>query len=335
MITEINYMPDIAADALAALDNKRQPRGTSSNRASALDDPCERRLVYYRTISDKQGLVPTGLQGIFETGNELEPVIERILSEIGHNANPRWRIIQSQSELIDNFLRRYNITGHIDGLLQVFADGDWITVAVVDIKTCSPNVWDRLDDYESLDLYPWTRKWRGQLMIYALGKNVTKCLILAVNKQNLYEVKPIWFDLNMEYAEQLVKKAESVNKHVDAGTLPDKINIPSECARCSFAHICLPDLVSTGNLELLTNDEIAELLGRREELKESKAEYDSIERRLKGMLIEGQDIICGDFIIQWSKISRKAYSVEAGTYWKKTVTCTKPGEQVQEETAVA
>ena len=321
-------MTQIITDSVhAILEPKRKRWPVHSNRASALDDPCARRLVYYRTQHDKARQVPIYLQGIFETGNTLEPIIQRILSEAGMAAKPQWRIIGEQMEVQDEFFKKHNITGHIDGLLQFhMPDTAWKTESVCDIKTCSANIFPRLNCYDDLALYPWTRKWRGQLYLYALGLNIDKCLLVLVNKQNLYEIKSIEFELDYEYAERLVKKAETINYHVRSKTLPEKINQPETCGQCEFAHICLPDLEINEGMELSDSVELAELLKERADCQPFKRQFDAIEKRLKGILKPGQDTICGDYLILWKQI-KKVMAAKPRTeieYWQKKVLPTKP-----------
>jgi hypothetical protein len=92
-MTDIN----IVGDVTKLCESKIEVWPCNSNRASMIDDPCLRKLVYYRTRWDKQVPTGTGLQGIFETGKELEPVIERILSEAAAASNPKWRIAMGHS----------------------------------------------------------------------------------------------------------------------------------------------------------------------------------------------------------------------------------------------
>jgi len=327
-------LPDISNDSFNYLKTKSKVWPCHTNRASQLDDPCERRLVYMRTAW--QNAKPAGpyLQGIFETGKEVEPLIEKILSELGRSASPRWRIVGAQSEIDSRMQKTHQITGHIDGLMQVENEEDgWDTACVCDIKTCSDHVFNSINGYDDLVRYPWTKKYRGQLFLYALGLEVEKCCIIFVNKQNLYNIKPIYFDLDYGYGEDLLQKAERVNAHVDAGTLPDKINSPEDCSRCAYAHMCLPDLIATGNLQLFNNEEIEELLNQRDEVQEAKKQFDAIERQLKKKLIEGQDILCGEFIVQWKEVIKKAYEVAASKYWKKTVISVNPDEAKEVESA--
>ncbi len=268
---------------------------------------------------------------MFETGNTLEPVIERILAEIGRAAEPAWRIVQQQSPVVDDFLSRYQITGHIDGILQQPDERfknrvEWVNYAVPDIKTCNPYIWEQLNTYDDLARYPWTRKWRGQLMIYALGNNLDKCMLILVNKTNLYQIKPIEFDLDYEYTENLLRRAEQVNAFVKAGTnLPAQHVDMTECSRCQFAHICNPPLESTGNLELRDDKELEDLLEERNTLTGSATRYKQIEKQLEQRLVKGQKIICGDFVVLWTRSDRKmsAQPERVSEVYKKKILYTK------------
>ena len=345
-------LPDMKIDTERILEKKRSSWPCNSNRASMLDDNCLRRLVYWRTCWDQAKPTDLGLQGVFETGKELEPVIERILGEIGRAAEPRWRIVARQTRVSDDLLKAHNITGTCDGIMQiwmpnertctcdaesvcglhVFEDDppeydaakvwhDYVSVAAVDIKTCSPHVWEQLHDYESLSRYPWTRKWRGQLMIYALGLNLERCCLICVNKTNLYQIKLIEFPLDMEYADGLIKRADDVELYVANEELPDRINQPDECSRCAFVHICNPELQSTGNMELVDNPQLEEVLAELVDLKPAKQAYDAADRKMKAFLPRGQECICGEYMVTWKQSVRNLQAQEARSVeaWAKTI----------------
>lgn len=324
MVTE--YQPNIEQD-LTGLLTERSKVDMQTNRASAIGDPCLRRLVYMRTQGSKAKDTGIGMQGVFQTGTDLEAIVTPMLNRAGNLANPRWRISQNQTAIQDSFLKKYNISGSIDGIFEVEIDGHWQKVALPDIKTCSSHVFASLSDFDSLSRYSWMKKYPAQLYVYALGMNLEKCVLIFVNKQNIYEVKTIWFPLDYQYAESLLQKAELINKHVATNTLPEKINQPDECSRCAFAHICMPELQSTGNLELCNNEEVEELLNERAALAESKKKFDAVERQLEKYLVKGQDIICGDYIVQWQKRQKKAFTVAASEFFVKEIICTKQAEK--------
>lgn len=314
---------DITAGLKQLLGSRKKLYPQHVNRISALDDPCLRRLYYMRHDWREATPIDDGLQGIFETGTILEPVIERIVLEVGMASNPRWRIVGSQTPTDDSLLKKYQISGTIDGFLQVEIDGKWVTLGVVDIKTMSPNIFPAINDYRSLNRYPWTRRYRGQLMLYALAHNLDRCFILLVNKTNLYSMKIIDFPLDMEYCERLLNKAQAVNEAIETETPPDGINDPDECPRCRFYSFCHPDLTTGGNLIVSDNEDFEAVLERLAELKPTAKEYADLEKTRDSMLVQGQDVACGRWIITWKKViaeykAREARNVEQ---WRKKIFC--------------
>jgi CRISPR/Cas system-associated exonuclease Cas4 (RecB family) len=299
----------------------KKPWPCHVNRISQLDDPCLRRLYYYRTAWDKQPERDDGLQGIFETGNKLEPVIANIISEAGQVAEPPFRIVGSQTATRDDLLESHKISGRIDGFWQTKEDGEWETQGVVDIKTSSPNVFAGLDGYESLSKYSWTRKYRGQLMLYALAHNLSRCILLFVNKSNLFQMKIIEFDLDFDYAENLLQKAKVINEAVDSKTPPSKINDPEDCPSCPFNSICMPDYTSKGNLKIEDNEELETVLTRLEELDPVLKEIKGLEKRREQMLTKGMDIAIGKFLVLWKEITATRKPSKGGqySYWRKKI----------------
>jgi len=312
-------MLDIQPGLDAYLEGKRKLYPQHVNRVSSLDDPCLRRLYYRRAAWDKAAPHPTSLLGVFETGTVLEPVIERIVSEVGMASNPPWRIVGSQMPTNDAFLQKYEISGSIDGFLQIYTSGvndittlSWKTLGVVDIKTMSGNIYPRLNTYEDLAFYPWTRAYRGQLMTYAFAHNLEDCFILAVNKQNLYEMKLIHFPIDMAYLEGLLQKAATVNAAIEAGEPPDGANDHSACDRCQWLSYCLPDLEPTPGLKFVDNAELEDVLDRMAELEGEMEDYKRLEKRRDEMLTKGQDMSIGRWLITWKQSRNGA--------WRKTIT---------------
>lgn len=312
---------DISQGLHSLLQRKKKTYPCHVNRISALDDPCERKLYYKRTAWDQAAPISDGLQGVFETGSTLEPVIERIVSEVGQADDPPWRIVGSQTPTNDDLLTKYKISGSIDGFLQVKDDDKWDTWGVIDIKTCSPNVYPQIHDYNSLARYPWTRKYRGQLMLYALAHNLDGCYILFVNKANLYQMKLIDFEVDMGYCDDLLAKAEHVNMAVDLGQPPDGINDPDQCPRCEFYSYCCPDISTGGNMKFCEDGELEEILERMDELSETVAEYKELAKARDSILVKGQDMACGHWLITWQKVevNRQAQPAKTTTQWRKKV----------------
>lgn len=316
---------DIESGLHEVLERKKQTFPQHVNRISALDDPCLRRLYFMRAAWDKATPIDDSLQGVFETGNVLEPAIERIVSEIGLASDPPWRIVGSQIPTNDKLLKEYQISGTIDGFLQV-ENGQWQTQGVVDIKTSSPNIYPQLVDYESLSRYPWTRKYRGQLMLYSLAHNLEMCYILFVNKSNLFQMKLISFPVDMTYCDGLLERARLVNVAIENSNPPKAINDPDECPKCRWFSHCAPDITTGGNLEVIDNAELQAVLDRMGDLQEASDKYNKLKKARDKMLIKGKDVACGPWLVQWKKIDKhfKAQPAKDAferSEWRKTITC--------------
>ncbi|HOM62181.1 MAG TPA: hypothetical protein PLP49_12190 [Anaerohalosphaeraceae bacterium] len=306
------------------------------NRISALDDPCLRRLYYMRAAWDKAAETSDYIQGIFETGKKLESVILQMVAEIGPLSDPPWRIIGTSMPTRDNLLEDYQIRGTVDGFLQIQKDGEWETVGVIDIKTMDPHVWQQVKTYEDLDRYSWTRKYRGQLMLYSLAYNFERCFLLAVNKNNLSQTSLIQFPVDMEYCDRLLAKASNVNEHVARGVPPEGINDPDECPKCRFFSYCCPTFSTGGNLEICDDEELESILNRIEELEPAAEEYDELKKQLDAKLVKGKDIICGKWMVLWKPIEKhfKPQPAKDGftrTEWRKSILNT---EQKKEKVEV-
>ena len=291
------------------------------NRISGLDDPCERRLFYCRTAWDKTAPIDDGFAGILRTGTELEPLIERIVSAAGEAGKPRFRIIGANMPTTDELLKKYQIQGHIDGILEYELDGQWYKQGVIDKKTAHPSIFAGLSDYDSLVKYPWTKKYRGQLMLYALGNNLERCFLLFVNKSNLYQMKLIEFPLDMEYAEGLLQKADRINKAIESKIPPLKLNDPDECPKCQFAHICMPEYSAGGELQISDDKELEAVLLRLQELSPAEKEISDLEKARDVLLTKGTDTICGQFMVTWKKIEGHRKPSAGGSYeqWRKKI----------------
>lgn len=295
---------DLESGLHELLQSKKKQYPQHVNRISALDEPCLRKLYYSRHDWDKASEIDDGLQGIFETGNTLEPMIERIASEVGQLATPKFRIVGTQTPTRDSLFEKYQISGTIDGFLQVYNGDNWETLGVCDIKTASPNVYPAMNDYESLARYSWTRKYRGQLMLYALAHNLERCFILFVNKSNLFQMKFVEFNVDMGYCDQLLDKAAVVNKAIKLESPPAGIDDLDHCPNCPYYSFCSPSLSTGGNLEIIQNDELEAILERMDELEETNKEYKDLAKIRDELLAKGKDVAVGKWLVTWKTITK-------------------------------
>lgn len=311
----------------------RSPRQIhKSNWASELGHPCLRSLYYGRTEGDKGKEFSIYTQGIFHTGNVVEREFYKLFADVGEQMEPKMRIVGAQVAVKDNCMDKLNISGVSDGLLQFDSGtGKFVSIARVDIKSSNPNIYQQLNTMEDLSRYPWTAKYVAQASIYSFADNLDMACIILVNKTNIADFKIIMWKLDFAFIESLLNKAEMVNLAVDCNEPPNKINRPDTCGRCDYAHICMPDLQMGTETKLLDDEETLELLERRTELAPYRKEYEQIEKRLEKMLIKGQDIICGKFVISWTPFTKKGFTVAETSGWKKKIVNTKADEESDDE----
>jgi hypothetical protein len=299
-----DMVPDILMDVQRSLHAEAKLIPHQSNWASTLMDPCERRLVYQRAEWDKAEPPQPRLQGIFETGKRLEKLVLNILNEIGASSHPVWELLQPASRAKDNLLTQYQIGGIPDCFLRIVPKGGRPRLlGPVEIKTMDPNTFRRVQTVADMTHQSWTQRYIGQLTLYELAANFDRGWFLLVNKANLYEYR--WMELPLDYclAESLLQKASRVNAHIQQGSLPAKLNDPAECGRCPFACLCCPDHKTGGNLTVIANPQLEEVLDRLEELEETRQEIGTLERQRDKILenCKGQDVVSGRWMITWTK----------------------------------
>lgn len=316
-------IPNIIADVEKILLQEAKVLPHKSNWASVLSDKCLRRLVYYRTNWDAQLPPDARLQGIFNTGKKLERVVRNIINEIGREAKPQWELIDTGVKLNDVFLSEHDIGGEPDTFLKIWgSNGEKPKiVGPVELKGFDSNLFKQVHTIEDFKKYAWMLKYLGQLQIYEIGSNFEIGWFLIFNKSNLWEYRIIEYPLDYAFVEKLVKASDEVNRHVKAKTLPDKINDPDECPKCPFASICNPEYSTGGNLQISDDVELEGILNRLKELEPTKEEIDDLEKVRDNILIKGQDIAIGKWVILWKKVVKnmKATEAKAIEYWQKKI----------------
>lgn len=296
-------IPDIQDALQIAVSSRKSVYPNHVNRISELDHDCKRYLYYSRTAWDKSAPPSDYLQGVFETGKVLETVIvSNYNTEIGPKTIPPTRIVGTQTTTHrDKLLEDYKISGTIDGFLQSCEHDVWKTIAVIDIKTCSPNTYRTLNVLADLTRYPWTKKYCGQVTLYALGTDIPHCAILLVNKANIWDMHTIDWPLDLGFAEELLQKAKVINEAVEAQKPPEKINRPDLCEGCRFEAHCMPELTIGKDVRHVEDPTLIGMIDRMLELKEFKSEHDRLNKQINSMLIQGQDIFAGKYLIKWSQ----------------------------------
>ena len=338
----------IVEKILEAKQRKIRQYPVNANRASELGHSCLRYLVLNRTRWQEKALHDARLQMIFDMGRMVEDAVQQDLREAGIG------IIEQQRAFS---WAKYQITGSIDmklaldeGLVKTYCENgnlpqeikdnlmaqllwrvnDRATAVVpAEIKSAAPHPFESINTIEDMrhHKYAYMRRYPAQLTLYMLMDNKDIGLFLFKNKST-GELKEIWMKLDYEFAESLVKKAETINKHVAEGTLPDPMEYDDRvCPDCAFTHICMPDRIGT-EVAVDNSEELLDLVGRYWTLKPGAKEYDEVNDRIN-KLVEGKHkLLVGDYFIEGKWIERASYQVPAdvkepykviGKSWRKNI----------------
>jgi hypothetical protein len=290
----------------------------NSNRASEIGHPCIRYLVYKRTHGDQQLLYDETLQAIFDDGHIHEERVAQDFKDAGY------QIIEQQRSFD---WKEYQITGHLD--FKVVLNGtnggppEKAISVPVECKSMSPFVYAKLNTIEDFfeHKYAHVKKIPGQILTYLLCDNKDQGVLALKPKSSMggYPLKLIQINLweHTDYAESLLKKAETINEHVAKKALPDRIDYDENvCDSCAFRHICLTGALHKEPEIENDNSELIKLLEEREQLKDAHKRYEKVHGDVKKLCKDRPKILAGDFLIEGGQVHRDGYSVPASDYWK-------------------
>ena len=286
----------IVEKVLEAKANKIKQWPVNANRASELGHECLRYLVLLRTRWQEKTLHDARLQMIFDMGRMVEDLVCQDLRDAG------FTIVEQQRPFS---WAEYQITGAIDFKLAL--DGG---VYPTEVKSAAPHPFASINCVADMirHKYHYMRKYPAQLTLYLLMDGKEEGIFLFKNKST-GELKEIWLDLDYDFAESLVQKAELINKHVAEGTLPEPMEYNEDiCGSCGFVHICLPDRIGK-EVEVSDDGELLELVTRYFELKPGAKEYDEVNDRITKLVQGREKILVGDYFIEGKWIDRKVYKV--------------------------
>lgn len=287
-------------DEMTARKIKTSPH--NSNRASECGHPCIRFLVLSRTSQGLKSLHDVGLQRIFDEGHLHEAAVLQELRDAGYT------LVEQQRHLE---WREFQLTGSIDAKIAI--NGDRIPL---EIKSCSPNIFPGIKDMAPEEMlhskHQWIRKYPAQLLIYMLLCEEKIGLMLFKNKgtgekcQKVFELT----DSNLEYAESILKKLESVNAHIKAGTEPPAAFI-DDCKSCGFCKTaCFPGRDYGPGIDMLEDPELEVKLSRRAELEAAAKEFEALDKEIKEGF-RGRTAVIGDWMIESKEHERKSPDIPA------------------------
>ena len=315
----------IVEKILEAKERKIKQWPVNANRASELGHECLRYLVLNRTRWQEKTIHDARLQMVFDMGHLVEDAVQQDLREAG------FTIVEQQRPFS---WAKYQITGSID--CKIAVDGQ---AYPMEIKSAAPHSFASINSVEDMrrHKYHYMRKYPAQLTLYMMMDGKEEGLFLFKNKST-GELKEIWMDLDYDFAESLVKKAETINQHVAEGTLPEPMEYNEDiCSDCAFAHICLPDRIGK-EVEVTDDGELLELVTRYMTLKPGAKEFDEVNDRISKLVQGREKILVGDYFIEGKWIERKVYRVpddvkakyaDTSQSWQKKII---PIESGKEET---
>lgn len=266
---------------------------------------CTRRMFYDVTVPDQ--VVPFDAETLarFQRGEDRERDLLITMSHIGHAQRPGFAIVAQQFPVaLDGRRRRQVIRGYIDGLLR--PEGDHRGGIPLEVKTWSTNIVERLSSFDDVIENPWTQSGAYQLLAYLLGHNVPFGY-LVLDRSGIPKLVVVELtDVNLQRMETFLARAEAVLDHVEAGTVPDFIDDPAECARCPyFGTACHPPLAAQAT-QVLTDPDLEATLERWWALREAGREWRGLDDQVKQQLRGVESGVAGHFAIsgRWGKQTR-------------------------------
>lgn len=247
-------------------------RDAGSNRASELGHPCLRYLVYLRTHGHRRKRYGRRLQALFERGKENERNTKTILAQLGFNF---WG--GDQVSWPDN---AHEIGGKVDAIYPRGSEA-----VVPELKRVNDNTFNRINTFEDFAADPdaYFFKWYCQLIIYIFlaqqGQLVVDYGLMILTSASDGWIKALPTPMNWDLAELLVDKADSVNAHMRAGTVPDYCARRSVCKKCAFfGDICTPPQDFGEGIDVVSEPWAVERFERLSRLAQNGQEYVALDK---------------------------------------------------------
>ena len=272
---------------------------------------CDRQIVYGITNWMDRPDFDEGLLARFEAGNVQEAWInKKINSDLQRYGD--WALTNQQDVCeIKGRNAKGDIVllarGKIDGILSCTIDGVKYKFPA-EIKSFDPNVFRKIKSLDDFKYKPHLRKYLRQMQMYLFSKNYEAGVFIITDC--LGHIKLLIIYLDYAECELILKRLESVHNHINAGTLPDRIKYdPSVCVKCSFAALCLPDVVNK-ELDMLDLPQMNEDLLRIEILKPFADEHDYLlDYNKEKAKAYGNNFIVGEFMASFKEQQTTRYEI--------------------------
>ncbi|TPW18834.1 MAG: hypothetical protein FD126_3289, partial [Elusimicrobia bacterium] len=232
---------------------------------------CARQGVYEFTHWNQKPQHTWELEALFQAGKVNEEAFKVQLRELG------LELVEDGVGLPPEMRSKFNIGGYLDWRIR------WEGSRVpFEAKMMSPMIFDKIAGLgpevlksggvsremiqrgvESMKRFSWTRKYLRQLTVYLIGLKEPVGIFALTNGRGAW--KFVILQLDDALADQVLKTARTIKRHVAAGTLPARIDYDNEtCGRCPFVNVCIPDIKQDARLKLLENEELGRLLELRD-----------------------------------------------------------------------
>jgi hypothetical protein len=270
------------------LADQRKLTPQHSLRASTLGFPCTRRNWYDLTAWAEAALPSVDLQGIFLFGRDYEDMLLRRLTEAGY----RWRHAQRAAEW-----KSVGITGHVEGEISDDGGRTW---TLAEIKGIHPHYFDRVTHWRDfLTLGPIYQQYPAQVQLYMLLENREAAVLILGKKGSYGGLKFLPVELDYEYAESLLQKAERVRAAVAAGDGgPPRVTDRQVCRVCPYLTICLPDQDAGAGAEFVADPDFVARLEQREALAPAARTYAELDQAIKADVKGRPLVVAGPFLLE-------------------------------------
>lgn len=276
---------------------------------SSLGHQCDRYLVWSRTRWQEGLRHDYTLESIFGEGRLHAPSMYDRLEKMGYEVFREWY------KPLEYKVGGGVISGKPDGALKSYKGVKFDSVGILELKTAQGHAFNKLDTLDDIKgaREPWVRGYYVQSNLYAFLANES-WFVLAIKSKATGMMKVIPGELNFDDAETTLKRVEKLQPMVDRNEDPPPILYDeSVCGRCQFRMICWPPREMGVGVQILEDSILADDIERRAGLRESKSEYDALDKSIKKRLkAQGVgDAICGNFLISMKQRPVKGFSVEA------------------------
>lgn len=221
----------IRENVLAAKEKKIAIRPQHKLRASGFH-PCDRKM-YYDITNWKDAAPHTAeTQCLFDFGGTVEKAAIEQLEEAGYE-------VGGQQVGFEQKVANGVITGHIDGWISGRELGEHplpLEIKGYTFQAERIHSWrDMLDAPQA-----WLRSVPCQLQMYLLQASEARGVLVMFDKKSATPF-PLPTELDLEFAEGLLKRAEDIYEHLELEIEPDRMPYEAAvCGGCPFAHVCQP-----------------------------------------------------------------------------------------------